>query len=394
MKKLHLFLLTVAHFCVDSYATMLAPILPLVIERLGLSLASAGILGTIVSICNLSQPLLGMWADHMRKRWLVIAGVGLASICTPLMGIAPNYWILVGVLCLGGIGVAAFHPQSFSLAGELSGSRRSFGLALFVFGGTMGLGVTPLWVPYFAQNIGLEWLPIVGIPGLLFLLLVLRFVPLDNPHAATVEQPDRVTGFNGAGRSLALITAVVILRSVTALGFAFFLTVLLSRERGLSLIEGGIPLAAYNIAGVVGALFFGYLGDRINARPLVCGSLLLSVPALLAFLEIEGPLGYIPLALGGGLLLASNSILVALAQELVPQRSGLASSLPLGFSWGLASLSLGPVGWFADHYGVTETLRWLAMLPLVTASVALFLPARPSLTKNTETKTDTTQEPA
>lgn len=377
MKKLHLLLLTVAHFCVDSYATMLAPVLPLVIERLGLSLAGAGILGTIISVCNISQPLLGMWADHMRRRWLVVGGLGMAAMCSPMMGVAPSYWVLVTVLCLGGFGVAAFHPQAFSLAGELSGSRRSFGLALFVFGGTLGLGITPLWVPSFADRIGLEWLPIVAIPGLLFLLLVLRFVPLDNPHGATVDSPRRLRGFNGAARPLALITAVVILRSVTALGFTFFLTVLLTRERGLSLVEAGIPLAAYNIAGVAGALLFGYLGDRVNTRSLVCGSLLLSVPALLAFLEIEGPLGYVPLALGGGLVLASNSILVALAQELVPKRSGLASSLPLGFSWGLASLTLGPVGWFADAHGVTETLRWLALLPLVTAAVALFLPPRP-----------------
>jgi MFS transporter, FSR family, fosmidomycin resistance protein len=380
MRKLKLLILTLAHFSVDSYATMLAPILPLVIERQGLSLATAGLLGTIVSVCNLSQPLLGMWADHMRRRWLVVAGVGLAAVFTPLMGLAPSYWVLVVVLSLGGFGVAAFHPQAFSLAGELSGPRRSFGLALFVFGGTMGLGLTPLWVPFFAQDIGLQWLPVVGIPGLVFLLLVVRFVPLDNPHAATAEKPDRATGLDGASRPLALITAVVILRSVTALGFAFFLTVL-SRERGLSLVEGGVPLAAYNIAGVGGALFFGYLGDRVHARPLVVGSLVLSVPALLAFLQLEGPLGYVPLALGGGLVLASNSILVALAQELVPSRSGLASSLPLGFSWGIASLSLGPIGWLADTYGVTETLRGLAMLPLVTATVALFLPARPTKIK-------------
>ena len=377
MKKLHLLLLTVAHFCVDSYATMLAPVLPLVIERLGLSLAGAGILGTIISLCNISQPLLGMWADHMRRRWLVVGGIGLAAVCTPMMGIAPSYWILITVLCMGGFGVAAFHPQSFSLAGELSGSRRSFGLALFVFGGTLGLGVTPLWVPFFAERIGLEWLPVVGIPGILFLFLVLRFVPLDNPHAATPEAPERARGFNGAARPLALITVVVILRSITALGFSFFLTVLLTHERGLSLVEAGVPLAAYNIAGVVGALVFGYLGDRVSPRPLVCCSLVLSVPALLAFLAIEGPLSYLPLALGGGLLLASNSILVALAQELVPQRSGFASSLPLGFSWGLAGSTLGAVGWFADTYGVTETLNWLALLPLVAATAALFLPARP-----------------
>ena len=33
MRRLPLLLVSLAHFCVDSYATMLAPVLPLVIDR-------------------------------------------------------------------------------------------------------------------------------------------------------------------------------------------------------------------------------------------------------------------------------------------------------------------------------------------------------------------------
>ena len=139
MQKLRLLLLTLSHFCVDSYATLLAPLLPLLRANLELSLAQTGFLGTIVSICNISQPLMGIWADRMARRWLVVGGLALTTIFAPLMGIAPNYLSLVGILAMGGIGVAAFHPQVFSLAGELSAPRRSFGLALFIFGGTLGL---------------------------------------------------------------------------------------------------------------------------------------------------------------------------------------------------------------------------------------------------------------
>jgi FSR family fosmidomycin resistance protein-like MFS transporter len=311
----------------------------------------------------------------MRRRWLVIAGLALAAVFTPLMGLAPSYWVLVVVLCLGGFGVAAFHPQTFSLAGELAGSRRAFGLALFTFGGTMGLGVTPLWVPSYASLIGLEWLPVVSLPGILFLFLVLRFVPLENPHMAT-DSPRPKGGLNGAGRALGMISAVVILRSVTGLGFAFFLTVL-SKERGLSIVEIGAPLAVFNMSGVLGALLCGYLADRMDPKPLIWGSMLLSTPALIAYLGMDGLVSYFVLALGGGLLMASNSILVALAQELAPNRSGFASSLPLGFSWGIASLSLGPIGWFADRVGVAEALWYLALLPVVPAALALLLPRRP-----------------
>lgn len=337
MQRLRLLLASVAHFCVDSYATMLAPLLPLLMTRLGLGIAGAGFLGTLVTLCSITQPLLGLWGDHMQRRRLVLGGMAMTAVFTPLMGIAPSYWVLVGILWLG------------------------------------GLGVTPLWVRPFAEAVGLEWLSLVSLPGLLVLILVWRFLPLDNPQAAAREAGGTAPAGDGVRRGLILITVVVILRSVTGLCFGIFLAVL-AGERGLSPEQGDRWLAIYNISGVVGALLFGYLSDRLGKRPLVCFSLLAASPALFFFLQAEGFTAYLLLGVGGGFLLASNSILVALAQELAPGRSGLASSLPLGFSWGVASLALGPTGYIADRVGLSLTLEWLALLPLVTAVAALFLP--------------------
>ena len=377
MQKIRLFLITLSHFCVDSYATLLQPLLPLLKANLGLSLAQTGFLATIVSICNISQPLLGLWADRMARRWLVVGGLILATVFAPLMGLASDYLTLVGILALGGIGVSAFHPQVFSLAGELSGPRRSFGLALFIFGGTLGLGLTPLWAPTYTNHFGLENLPYVSIPGLLFLLLLLRFIPLDNPNFANGKSNAQWRNLGDHAGPLFLITAIVILRSVTGLGFGTFLA-LLAQERGLDLVAGGIPLGIYNIAGVVGALLVGYLADRMDPKPLVWGSLLLSVPPLYAFIYAEGALASnVLLFIGGGLLMSSNSIMGAMAQELSPENTGLASSLPLGFSWGLASLTLPLIGFFGDQIGVAETLKYLALLPILTAVLAFYLPSRP-----------------
>ena len=133
----------------------------------------------------------------------------------------------------------------------------------------------------------------------------------------------------------------------------------------------------YNIAGVIGALIAGYMADRLSPKGIVCVSLLLSAPPLYAFVSTEDVLmGYVlwP-SEGGGLLLASNSIMVALAQELAPENWRLASSLPLGLSWGLASTSLPIIGGVADGIGVAETLKYLALLPIFTGLLALFLPS-------------------
>ena len=366
---------TLSHFCVDSYAALLAPLLPLVNERLGLSLAYAGFLGTITSLCSLSQPLMGLWADRMTRRYLIVSGALLAALFSPLLGIAPNYAALVMVLALAGLGVSAFHPQTFSLAGELSGHRRSFGLALFIFGGTMGLGLTPLWAPYYVTRFGLERLPLVALPGLAAAILLIKFVPLDNPGARRSRSSSLRASLGPKALPLLLITLVVVLRSITAMGFAFYLT-LLGKERGLSLVEGAIPLAVYNISGVVSTLIMGYLADRMDPKPLVWGSILLAAPALYGYIHADGAVGYLFLVVGGGMIMASNSVLVAMAQELSPDNSGLASSLPLGFSWGVASLTLPLIGYAADHMGVAQVLKYLALSSICPAFLALLLPRR------------------
>ncbi len=381
MQKLNLLLIALAHFCVDSYASMLAPVLPLVMVKLDLNYAYAGLLGTLVSLVSLSQPIMGIWGDRMKRRYLVIAGVLLAAVFSPLLGIAPTYTTIVIVLCLGGLGVSVFHPQVFSLAGELSGPRRAFGLSLFVFGGTIGLGFTPLWVPHYANNFGLEFLPLVGLPGLVMAFLVYRFVPLDNPQIHNLNNTDLWGALGKQAVPLIFITVVVILRSVTQLTFGLFIP-LLNEARGESLAVGGLALSVYNISGVVGSLAAGYLADRVDAKPLVWGSILLAAPALYFYVNATGWTVYLLLAIGGGMIMASNSILVAIAQELAPENSGLASSLPLGFSWGTAGLTLGPIGVLADHIGVEETLKYLALLPIFTACIALFLPGRQRLAPN------------
>ncbi len=209
-------------------------------------------------------------------------------------------------------------------------------------------------------------------------------VPVEQKRSPTADQPHDIAvaghpsslwkNLGSQAGPLLLIVVVVILRSVTGLGFGTFLAEL-GRERGLSLIAGGVPLGIYNIAGVVGGLTSGYLADRIDPKPLVWGSLILAAPALYAFVYAQGWVSYLLLMIGGGLLLSSNSILVAMAQELAPENSGLVSSLPLGFSWGVASLSLPLIGYSADQFGMAITLKYLALLPLLTALLAFFLPA-------------------
>ncbi len=372
MQKSKLLVVTASHFCVDTYATLLAPLLPLMMAKMGLNLAAAGLLASFFSITSFTQPFMGVWGDRMKRRRLVIGGLVLASVM-PLMGVANTYPMLLVILFLGGIGVAAFHPQVFSLVGELSQPRRSFGISVFVFGGTLGIGLTPWWAPYFADRLGLHWLPVLMPFGVVFALLLLRFVPLDNPQVTTRGQSIRDV-LRGRVRPLMLVTAVAFMRTITAMGMGIFLPIL-ADQRGLSSAYVGIPLGVYSLAGVCGSLLAGYLADRYHAKPLIWGSILLSGPVLVASLYADGLSHYLLLAFGGFLVLSSNPLTISMAQEIAPQNSGLASSLTLGFSWSLASLAYGPIGYVADMVGIVPTLAGVACLTLPTGLLALFLPS-------------------
>lgn len=376
MQKARLFLLALCHFLVDTYATMLAPILPLVKIKLELNNAAAGMLGTIVALIGMSQPLLGMFADRMKRGHFVVVGMALAAVFTPLLGLAPNFPFTVLALALGGVGVAAFHPSSFAMAGELSGSRRAFGLALFIFGGTIALGVTPLWITRFAGTLGLNRLPWLTLPGLALALLASRIVPTMSPRGRHQDFRAMLRALSPQRNVLLLITGIVILRSITAISFSTFLAVF-EHERGVAADEAGrLPLSIYLTSGVAGSLVAGYLADRMNPKPLVWGGILLSAPLLWGYLQVPpGWSSYLLLGLGGAMILSSNSVLVAMAQQVAPDNASLASSLPQGFAWGLGSMCLPLVGHVADQIGMQQTLGYLALLPVATAGLSLLLPS-------------------
>jgi FSR family fosmidomycin resistance protein-like MFS transporter len=63
------------------------------------------------------------------------------------------------------------------------------------------------------------------------------------------------------------------------------------------------------------------------------------------------------LLLGGGLLSASNPVIVAHAQELLPHSAGTASALVMGVAWGVSGLLISAVGALGDAWGLEQALR-------------------------------------
>jgi FSR family fosmidomycin resistance protein-like MFS transporter len=108
--------LALGHAINDSYAYVLLAMLPAIVPTLGLTLGMAGVLVSIYQlISSLIQPAVGHVADRTTLRCPAWAGIAMSSLAAGLLGLAPNYVTLLGLLVLGGIGTAIFHPVSAAI---------------------------------------------------------------------------------------------------------------------------------------------------------------------------------------------------------------------------------------------------------------------------------------
>src|SRR5213593_1578570 len=110
--RLHptILLMAATHVMVDGYGSIYAPLLPLLIPRLGLTLAAAGTLTMLFQLAaSVAQVGFGHLADRWRPRALITIGPVVAVSVLSLVGLATTRLALAAILIVGGLGAAAFH---------------------------------------------------------------------------------------------------------------------------------------------------------------------------------------------------------------------------------------------------------------------------------------------
>jgi MFS transporter, FSR family, fosmidomycin resistance protein len=362
-----------AHVMVDGYANIYAPLLPLLIPKLGLSLAAAGTLTMLFQMAaSVAQIGFGWLADRWRPRVLVMAGPVVSVSVLSLTGLATTPEMLAAILVVGGLGAAAFHPPAAALAHRLGGDRPGFSMSVYITGGTLGFSLGPLMFAPFAQRFDLMWTPVLALPGLAVIAFFLMRVPPIPLHPSSGGGLRELAPY---ARPLGLLYTIVVLRTLTAISFSTFVPVMLTR-RGFTVAQAGTAVALYLFASGVGGFVGGPAADRFGARKIIALSLVLSAPFLFAATFLSGWPFVVLLAIGGFFLQSTLPVNVTFGQALAPVSAATVSSIMMGFGWGTGGLSVPFVGLIADRVGIERTLSGLALIPILAAICALPLPAR------------------
>jgi len=362
-------LLCVGHLLNDGFASFFAPLLPLLIDRLDLSLALAGALGTIRIVTNsLLQPGLGHLVDRIQRPWLVVIGPLLTVLAMVFIGRAGGFLQLLVIMFVAGIGTALFHPAAAALVTAGNPNRRGMLMAFFSSGGTLGGAIAPIAIVAFVERFSLLNTPWTLLPGLA--ILVAFAWPLRRTLPPMERAQIRRMAFRDVPSRLVILWFTIVLTSTCSTAFSTFLAVLIT-ERGGTALGGGVAISVYLFSGAIMGILAGNLSDRFGRRRVITAFLVLATPFYLLFLY--GPAAAIlAFIAGAGVFgLASIPVGVVAAQECLPGRTGLVSGLVMGLAWGVGGLALTPIGWLADRFGIIQVMAFVAFLPLMAAGLMM-----------------------
>jgi FSR family fosmidomycin resistance protein-like MFS transporter len=353
-----------AHLLNDGASNYLPGVLPAILVALGEPVSVAGALMAALIVGQALQPTTGWLADRIGGNGLTVVGLLLSSVGGGLLGFVPSTGLLVLALLIIGAGGAMFHPQALAGVRSVAGGRVAFVTSVFLVGGEFGRGLWPTVASFLVVHLGMHWLWLVGLPGVLTAPFLLRFAPKllkRAGHGARVQW----SGRRGVTASLVAYRGV---QAFTTYVFVTFVPILW-HLRGKSLVTGASVITVMVTVGILGNLAGGHLSDRIGRRPVLVVSSLMTAACLLPTVYLSGVWVWIFAALVGMSVFFAASTTVLIGQDIFPENRSMGSGMALGLTNAIGSVLVLLVG-FAVGGGDLVDVFWLVAI-LSAASTAL-----------------------
>ncbi len=353
-------LLSIGHACVDVYQGAVAALVPyFVAERAYTYAAASGIVLAASLLSSVAQPLIGLATDRRAMPWLLPASTLVGGLGIALSGLGDSYALTLLFVGIGGVGVAAYHPESARVARVASGGSHT-AMGWFSLGGNLGFALAPVLVAVVVGAGGLALTPLLVVPALVGSLLTLpvlrglESLTSPAPEAGTAPVvPDDVASF-------VRLALAVVCRSVVFIGLSTFIAFYARQRTGGGSAAGTAALVVLYLGGAAGTVLGGALAERWDRVTVVRRSYLLTVGAVAGLVLLPGPALYVCIALTSAGLYVPFSLQVTLAQDYLPSRVGTASGITLGLTVSVGGLFSPLIGQLAD-----ATSLQTALLPLI-----------------------------
>jgi len=353
---------------------VLFAVFPLIKADLGISDTQLGFLGSSFMFSYmLFAPLFGWLGDRWNRIRLASGGLVIWSLATALAGLAPGFRTLLAARATVGVGEASFGTVSPGLISDyFSKEQRGQILSWFYVAIPVGSALGYLLGGILGQRFG--WhaaFLMVGIPGLFLAIPIwLLRSPPRGGESATAESPVEkpAGGYSVLFRNRSFVWNTLAMAAMTFAigGLAQWMPSFLNRVHDLNVEKGNTLFGATTVlAGILGTLAGGWLGDRLQKKSSK-GYLVLSgwgflIGTPFAVWAISAPnitscmiavfVAEFFLFLNTGPL---NTVIINVTP---PATRAMAFAVNIFFIHALGdAISPSILGWFSDHWGLRNAL--------------------------------------
>jgi len=276
------------HFLSHFYVLCLPPMFLAWQSAFDVSFAELGMAIMLMSgTTALLQTPVGFLVDRHGARPFLIGGALLMSLSIAGMGLATQFWQILMLATLSGVGNSVIHPADYAiLSGSVDKDRMGRSFALHTFSGNLGFSAGPPVAAFLMALVGwrgaLLTVGLLGVPVVASLLLQSRV--LKDQVREVAHEVVRMSGRELlTSRTMILFFLFFMLGAMGAGGVQSWLVTVLHTVKGIDLPVAATALTAYMLGSTAGVLVGGWFADTFKRHilPFVTGLTVLSAVLIL-----------------------------------------------------------------------------------------------------------------
>ncbi len=365
--KFNVFLLSFAHLTHDIYTSFLAPVLPVLIQKLGLNITEASLLDVVRRIPALFNPYLSLLISRKDIRIFTVISPVTTAVFMTLTGIAPNYIILLILLFLAGISAQIFHIATPGIVKEVT-PKMGFGMSMFMVGGELARTIAPLIATFAISMWGLKGLyktVFFAIFASVFLWWQLSKIKGD--FKPKIKQKTDFKIFLKYKNFFLIIAGFIFFQNFAKIFFSFYLPLYLTHI-GESLAKANISLSFFQFFAIIGTFAAGNIADKIGNKKTLVFSTFLAIIAMPLFIFFH--LIYIPLMLLGLSLFSTGPVMLSIIHH--QKNSTALNGIYMSLAFLIPALVTFLIGFFSDLIG----LKNISIFAFVMLVISIFFAAK------------------
>lgn len=364
------------HLVSDFYCDILPILLPVLASRFGFSYSECGaIFMAFQMFGNFIQPAIGILAVRYSLNWFMPISILTGGVIVCLVTQATSAWMVWFIVLLSGLGASGFHPVAGGIMPKVTPKGHDvLATSIFIAGGNLGFATAPFLVALFLEHFPDSELIYLSFPAILTCALIFSrrlHVKEKALSSGKVSEFDIIAVIKN--KAFVWFTASIGLRSLCYCAMIIY-TPLLFKDLGFDTVQSAGAVMVMLISTVAGGLAMGGLSTHFGLKHLIFWSYIGSIVGMVIFLWQPGLtwVTYLALFIVGASVYGSTPVAIVWAERLISKTAAaFATSMMLGFTFGVGYILSVLTGWVADHSSLQFALGITVIPALAGAAIIL-----------------------